>query len=108
MSDRTLPREALDYAVDQLRLWNDDGREVVREDYEGRYNITGLGLVVEDEKTLARLALAIGKFFHDEHQGDEDAYEDAVQALDDMLGTARTDSMGRDHIIVYFPGYTLT
>lgn len=77
-----------------IDLLYDAGLEV-REDYSGRgmYGKTCVGFVVENGAELRTVAELVGN--------EEDEYTRAELVI--LFRQARTDSMGRDSTIVYFP-----
>lgn len=121
METKWIKRHVLDEVLEAAELYipedgdgYDDDAVSLREDYKGRgYGPAGFGLVIESQRRIARLFVALG---HVGAQYDEtQSMEEPSHLADDfdseravaLADVSETDAMGRTGIIVYFPGWTL-
>jgi hypothetical protein len=112
MTKESLSFEMLDEILDASDLYlarpgdGDDGTDAVRVRlaYKGRgYAPEGFALTVSGTETLRALLAAAGKVSAWRYEQHEESF-DAIA----FARRATTDDMGRDSIIVYWPGWSLT
>lgn len=94
-----LDREIFQELIDRAEIDNDD----VRKEYGWGYGKTCVGVVVDSDDVFRTFMVEAGRYAAELDSDDLPSF-DAIE----LVKSARTDDMGRDRMIFYFPYLKLT